>query len=37
LLPDKVAAMFRRWALGWLRDDLTVYANLAGQNNPAAK
>jgi tetratricopeptide (TPR) repeat protein len=37
LLPDKVAAMFRRWALGWLRDDLTAYAKLAQQNNPAAK
>jgi serine/threonine-protein kinase len=36
-LPDKVVCMFRRWALGWLRDDLTVYAKLAGQNNPAAK
>ncbi|MHB1426482.1 MAG: tetratricopeptide repeat protein, partial [Gemmataceae bacterium] len=23
LLPDKTVAMFRRWALGWLRDDLT--------------
>jgi hypothetical protein len=29
--------MFRRWALGWLRDDLTAYANLVGQNNPAVK
>jgi serine/threonine-protein kinase len=37
LLPDKVAAMFRRWALGWLRDDLTAYGKLAGQNNPAAR
>jgi serine/threonine-protein kinase len=37
LLPDKVAAMFRGWALAWLRDDLTAYAKLAGQNNPAMK
>jgi hypothetical protein len=37
LLPDKVAAMFRRWALGWLRDDLTNYAKLAEQNNPQTK
>jgi serine/threonine-protein kinase len=37
LLPDKAAAMFRRWALSWLRDDLSAYANLAGQNNPAMK
>jgi tetratricopeptide (TPR) repeat protein len=35
LLPDKVVTMFRRWALGWLRDDLTAYAQLAQQNNPA--
>jgi serine/threonine-protein kinase len=33
-LPDKVAAMFRRWALGWLRDDLQAYARYARQNNP---
>jgi len=37
LLPDKVAAMFRRWALNWLRDDLTAYAKLAEQNNAAVK
>jgi serine/threonine-protein kinase len=37
LLPDKVASMFRRRALGWLRDDLTAYAGLARQNNPAMK
>jgi Flp pilus assembly protein TadD len=37
LLPDKAACMFRRWALDWLRDDLTAYANLAGQDNPAMK
>jgi serine/threonine-protein kinase len=36
-LPDKVVCMFRRWALGWLRDDLTTYTKLAQQNNPAAK
>ncbi len=29
LLPDKVVLMFRRQALGWLRDDLTAYAKLA--------
>jgi tetratricopeptide (TPR) repeat protein len=37
LLPDKVVGMFRHWALSWLRDDLTAYAKLAGQNNPALK
>ncbi|HTU93990.1 MAG TPA: hypothetical protein VMF69_28175, partial [Gemmataceae bacterium] len=36
LLPDKVAVMFRRWALGWLRDDLTAYAKLAEQSKPEA-
>jgi tetratricopeptide (TPR) repeat protein len=36
-LPDKVVTMFRHWALGWLRDDLTAYANLDGQNHPAVK
>jgi Flp pilus assembly protein TadD len=36
LLPDKAAAMFRRWALGWLRDDLTDYSKVA-ENNPAVK
>jgi tetratricopeptide (TPR) repeat protein len=35
LLPDKVVAMFLRWALGWLRDDLTAYAKLAEQSNLA--
>jgi hypothetical protein len=35
LLPDKVRVMFRRWALRWLRDDLTAYTELAEQNNPA--
>lgn len=34
-LPDKVAAMCRRWALGWLRDELKAYETLATQNNPA--
>jgi eukaryotic-like serine/threonine-protein kinase len=28
LLPDKVAGMFRRWALDWLRADLAAYAKL---------
>src|SRR5581483_10643980 len=37
LLPDKVVGMFRHWALGWLRDDLTAYTQLAQQNNPALK
>jgi serine/threonine-protein kinase len=37
LLPDKVTGMFRRWALGWLRADLTTYAKQAEQNNPALK
>jgi hypothetical protein len=37
LLPDKVAVMFRRWALSWLRADLTAYAKLAGKGNPAMK
>jgi eukaryotic-like serine/threonine-protein kinase len=37
LLPDKVVAMFRRWALGWLRDDLTAYRKIAQQSNPAVK
>jgi hypothetical protein len=29
--------MFRHWTLGWLRDDLRAYAQLAEQNNPAVK
>jgi Flp pilus assembly protein TadD len=33
-LPDKVVTMFRRWALDWLRDDLTAYTKLAERNNP---
>jgi hypothetical protein len=37
LPPDKVLVMFRRLALKWLHDDLTIYAKLAGQNNPAMK
>jgi tetratricopeptide (TPR) repeat protein len=37
LLPDKVVAMFRRWALGWLRDDLTAYGKIAQQSNPQVK
>jgi tetratricopeptide (TPR) repeat protein len=35
LLPDKVTTMFRRWALGWLRDDLKGYAKLAEPDKPA--
>jgi serine/threonine-protein kinase len=35
-LPDKVTAMFRRWALAWLREDLTAYARLAEGSAPAA-
>jgi tetratricopeptide (TPR) repeat protein len=34
-LPNKVTAMFRRWAIRWLRDDLSVYAKDAEKNNPA--
>ncbi|HEY7314137.1 MAG TPA: tetratricopeptide repeat protein [Gemmataceae bacterium] len=37
LLSDKAAAMFRRWALNWLRDDLRTYARDAEQNNAALK
>jgi Flp pilus assembly protein TadD len=37
LLPDKVVSLFRRWALGWLRDDLTAYAQLAQQKNPTLR
>jgi tetratricopeptide (TPR) repeat protein len=33
-LPDKSVAMFRQWALGWLRDDLKTYAKHAERNNP---
>ncbi len=33
-LPDRVMAMFRRWALGWLRDDLAAYTRLAEKNDP---
>jgi hypothetical protein len=36
-LPDKVACMFRRWALRWLRADLTTYVKLAQQNDPPVK
>jgi hypothetical protein len=31
-----VVVVFGRWALRWLRDDLTAYAKLADQNNPDA-
>jgi tetratricopeptide (TPR) repeat protein len=34
LLPDKAVCMFRHWALGWLRADLTAYTKLAERNNP---
>src|SRR5262249_6054789 len=37
LLPDKVAAMFRRWALGWLREELAAYGKTAPQSNSAMK
>jgi tetratricopeptide (TPR) repeat protein/tRNA A-37 threonylcarbamoyl transferase component Bud32 len=37
LLPDKVVTMFRHWALGWLRDDLTAYAKLARRNDPTVQ
>jgi serine/threonine-protein kinase len=36
-LPDKVVCMFRRWALGWLHEDLAAYTKLAAQSNPAFK
>jgi serine/threonine-protein kinase len=36
-LPDKVQEMLRRQALGWLRDDLALYAKLAQRDEPAAK
>jgi hypothetical protein len=36
-LPDKVVGIFRRWALVWLRDDLTTYAKLAERNDPTVK
>lgn len=35
LLPDKVVAMLRHRARGWLRDHLTANAKLAEQGNPA--
>jgi tetratricopeptide (TPR) repeat protein len=37
LLPDRVALMFRAWALQWLRADLQEYTRLAGPSNPAAR
>jgi Tfp pilus assembly protein PilF len=37
LLPDRVAVMFRGWALAWLRDDLKAYAGLARQANPSVR
>jgi tetratricopeptide (TPR) repeat protein len=36
-LPDKAVAMLRRQALGWLRDDLVLYAKLAESEDPAAR
>jgi tetratricopeptide (TPR) repeat protein len=36
-LPDKVALMLRRQALGWLRADLALYEQLAEREEPAAK
>src|SRR5262249_24648125 len=36
-LPDKAVGMLRRQALGWLRDDLALYAKLAEREDPAAK
>ncbi|HEY7428499.1 MAG TPA: tetratricopeptide repeat protein, partial [Gemmataceae bacterium] len=37
LLPDKVVTMFRRWALGWLREELAAYGKIAPQSNSAMK
>ncbi len=37
LLPDKVASMFRSWALGWLRDQLNSYAQAASRNDVTVK
>jgi tetratricopeptide (TPR) repeat protein len=34
LLPDKTTALFRHWALRWLRDDLTAYTEITRRNNP---
>jgi hypothetical protein len=36
-LVHELAELPPRWALAWLRDDLTAYTRIAGQNNPAAK
>lgn len=37
-LPDKVAVMFRRWALGHLREILTAYKqSLEGQDRAAIR
>jgi serine/threonine-protein kinase len=36
-LPEKAAGMLRRQALGWLRDDLDLYAKLAEREDPAAR
>lgn len=32
-LPDKVTTMFRRWAIRWLREDLSSYAQVVERNN----
>jgi hypothetical protein len=37
LLPDRVALALRRQALGWLRADLALYAQLAGRADPRTK
>jgi tetratricopeptide (TPR) repeat protein len=36
-LPDKVQRALRRQALRWLRDDLALYAKLAGRDDPKMK
>jgi serine/threonine-protein kinase len=36
-MPDRVVVLFRRWALGWLRDDLAAYDKLANQGNATTK
>jgi serine/threonine-protein kinase len=36
-IPDEVASKLRRQALGWLRADLALYAELVERDNPADK
>jgi serine/threonine-protein kinase len=36
-LPDKAVVMFRRWALGWLHEDLAQYAKLTESGESAAR